>query len=213
MPGLESSEPSTAIADGSDDGGVSDPSDLAIDSSDERDDGAAGIGGDETGSVKEESESLCSDDDEEYSSAGDSEGEAVPAATHIPNPLFRPGGVPAPSPKLKAFWQKFVVPKHGGDKDPMSEDDSESGSSNDESAPPNPPPPTPTSATSESDKELDECEAPESDDSADGMESVGNGGDTSDEESEEKDLNPTVSEELFFGEMEKGSIANHAKAG
>ena len=29
------------------------------------------------------------------------------------------------NPKLKKFWQRFVVPKHGGDKDPMSEDEME----------------------------------------------------------------------------------------
>eukprot|EP00434_Breviolum_minutum_P019495 symbB.v1.2.017196.t2/scaffold1335.1/size146336/7 len=213
----QSPELARPIADG-DDAAVSDPSDLDIDSADERGDWADGSDGDETDendetpSVKEESETSGSDDDEECSTAGpagDGEGDEGPTDSHVPRPLHRPGGALAPSPKLKAFWQKFVVPKHGGSKDPMSEDDSESGSPDNEPAPPNPPPPTP-SATSESDQELDECETPESDDIADGMETMGNGGDVSGEEIEGKAV---VSEEFFCGEMAKGSIANHAKAG
>ena len=214
----QSPELARPIADG-DDAAVSDPSDLDIDSADERGDWADGSDGDETDendetpSVKEESETSCSDDDEECSTAGpagDGEGDEGPTDLHVPRPLHRPGGDLAPSPKLKAFWQKFVAPKHGGSKDPMSEDDSESGSPDNEPALPNPPPPTPECATSESDQELDECETPESDDIADGMETMGNGGDMSGEEIEGKAV---VSEEFFCGEMEKGSIANHAKAG
>ena len=131
-----------------------------------------------------------------------------PEPEHASNPAETPN---QPPPKLKAFWQKFVVPKHGGEKDPMSDNDNDGSpfhtsepqdvkSEPSESESPEPMPSPEAGAV---------CESPEHQDTPDDMSWDGEGA----ESEVDDELHPVVSEDAFLDCLKDDAMESFAKVG
>ena len=220
---LEDLEP---IADGGEDRDdcASDPSDLVVES----DIDGVPVGDESLGEEEPKgSDGSCS----EFSQESDDDRKVddtiePPMAPREPEPEHpsKPAETPNhPCPKLKAFWKRFVVPKTGGEKEPMSDSDRDSEIANpfrtsepqdvkselsdSESEPPEPVP-SPEAGG----------ESPQHQDSSDDMSwdpeeypHVG-GGEFSESEVDE-DQRPVVSEDAFLNFIKNDALETFAKVG